>query len=45
MMTATPLKREGFELPEPVRRFFAGEWDSLGLRVEEYEDGDTYAVP
>jgi HSP20 family protein len=43
-MATTLAKREGFELPETVRRFFAGDWESPSLRVEEFEDGDTHVV-
>lgn len=33
-----------FELPEPVRRLFEGDWDSPWPRVEEYRDGETIIV-
>ena len=33
-----------FELPEPVRRLFEGDWDSPWPRVEEYRDGETIVV-
>ena len=37
-------RRERFELPDSVRRFFEGDWDSAALRVEEYQDGSTLVV-
>ena len=37
------LRRAAVDVPEPVRRFFEGDWDSW-LRVEEYQDGDSLVV-
>jgi len=37
------LRRSGFEVPDPVRRFLQGDSDSW-LRVEEYREGDTLVV-
>lgn len=37
------IRRNGIDLPEPVRRFFEGDWDS-GVRVEEYHDSGSYVV-
>src|SRR3712207_6032760 len=37
------LRRAAVDVPEPVRRFFEGDWDSW-LRVEEYQDGDALVV-
>ena len=31
---AAIAKRERFEMPEPVRRCFEGDWDTPALRVE-----------
>ena len=31
-------RRDRFELPESVRRFFEGDWDAPALRVEEYPE-------
>ncbi|HSP76857.1 MAG TPA: Hsp20/alpha crystallin family protein [Cryobacterium sp.] len=41
---AAIAKRERFEMPEPVRRFFEGDWDSPALRVEEFRDGGDLVV-
>ena len=41
---AAIAKRERFEMPEPVRRFFEGDWDTPALRVEEFRDGDKLVV-
>jgi HSP20 family protein len=37
-------RRDRFELPDSVRRFFEGDWDSSGIRVEEYQEGSTLVV-
>ncbi|WP_312181893.1 Hsp20/alpha crystallin family protein [Arthrobacter sp.] len=37
-------RRDRFELPEPMRRFFEGDWDVSSFRVEEYRDGATMVV-
>ncbi len=37
-------RRERFEMPEPVRRFFEGDWENPTLKVEEYRDGNTLVV-
>ena len=37
-------KRERFEMPEPVRRFFEGDWDTPAMRVEEFRDGGNLVV-
>lgn len=37
------LRRIGFEVPEPVRRFLQGETD-FWLRIEEYREGNTLVV-
>jgi len=37
-------RRDRFELPDSVRRFFEGDWESPALRVEEYQDGNTLVV-
>jgi HSP20 family protein len=41
---AAIAKRERFEMPEPVRRFFEGDWDAPTLRVEEFRDGGILVV-
>ena len=41
---ASLARRERFELPEPVRRFFEGDWEVPAFPVEEYRDGDTMVV-
>lgn len=43
-MAAGAARRDRFELPDSVRRFFEGDWDSAALRVEEYQDGSTLVV-
>ena len=37
-------RRDRFELPDSVRRFFEGDWESAALRVEEDQDGSTLVV-
>ena len=37
-------RRDRFELPEPVRRFFEGDWETPAFPVEEYRDGSTLVV-
>ena len=37
-------RREKFEMPEPVRRFLEGDWESPALKVEEFRDGNTLVV-
>jgi HSP20 family protein len=44
MMAGGVARRDRFELPDSVRRFFEGDWDSPGIRVEEYQDGSTMVV-
>lgn len=41
---AAIAKRERFEMPEPVRRFFEGDWDTPTMRVEEFRDGQNLVV-
>lgn len=41
---ASLARRERFELPEPVRRFFEGEWETPSFPVEEYRDGSSMVV-
>ena len=41
---AAMAKRERFEMPEPVRRFFEGDWDTPAMRVEEFRDGGNLVV-
>jgi len=43
-MAGGVARRDRFELPDSVRRFFEGDWDSPALRVEEYLDGRTLVV-
>ena len=43
-MAGGVARRERFEMPDSVRRFFEGDWDSAALRVEEYKDGSTLVV-
>jgi HSP20 family protein len=43
-MAGGVARRDRFELPDSVRRFFEGDWDSPALRVEEYHDGSTLVV-
>ena len=43
-MAGGVARRDRFELPDSVRRFFEGDWDSAALRVEEYQDGNTLVV-
>ncbi|MFD1213176.1 Hsp20/alpha crystallin family protein [Arthrobacter sp. GCM10027362] len=38
------MRRDRFDLPEPFRRFFEGEWEASWLRVEEFRDGQTMVV-
>ncbi|MCG2622105.1 Hsp20/alpha crystallin family protein [Arthrobacter sp. I2-34] len=38
------MRRDRFDMPEPFRRFFEGEWDASWLRVEEFRDGPTMVV-
>ena len=37
-------RRERFEMPDTVRRFFEGDWETPTLKVEEYQDGNTLVV-
>ena len=37
-------RRDRFELPEPVRKFFEGDWEVPAFPVEEYRDGATMVV-
>lgn len=37
-------RRDRFELPEPVRRFFEGDWEVPAFPVEEYREGPTMVV-
>ncbi|TFC43147.1 Hsp20/alpha crystallin family protein [Cryobacterium sp. TMT1-21] len=41
---AAIAKRERFEMPEPVRRFFEGDWDTPTMRVEEFRDGNSLVI-
>ena len=41
---ASLARRERFELLEPVRKFFEGDWDVPAFPVEEYRDGSTMVV-
>ncbi|MEC5182899.1 HSP20 family protein [Cryobacterium sp. MP_3.1] len=43
-MAGGVARRDRFELPDSVRRFFEGDWESAALRVEEYQEGDTLVV-
>ncbi|TFC58652.1 MULTISPECIES: Hsp20/alpha crystallin family protein [unclassified Cryobacterium] len=43
-MAGGVARRDRFELPDSVRRFFEGDWESAALRVEEYHEGDTLVV-
>lgn len=43
-MAGGVARRDRFELPDSVRRFFEGDWESAALRVEEYQDGNTLVV-
>ena len=43
-MAGGVARRDRFELPDSVRRFFEGDWESAALRVEEYQDGNTLMV-
>ena len=43
-MAGGVTRRDRFELPDSVRRFFEGDWDSAALRVEEYQEGSTLVV-
>ena len=43
-MAGAVSRRDRFELPDSVRRFFEGDWDSPALRVEEYQEGATLVV-
>lgn len=38
------MRRDRFDMPEPFRRFFEGDWDASWLRVEEFRDGSTMVV-
>lgn len=37
-------RRDRFELPEPMRRLFEGDWDVPPFRVEEYRDANAMVV-
>ena len=37
-------RRDRFELPDSVRRFFEGGWEPPAMRVEEYQEGSTLVV-
>jgi HSP20 family protein len=43
-MTGGISRRDRFELPDSVRRFFEGDWDAAAMRVEEYREGNTLVV-
>jgi HSP20 family protein len=43
-MTGGIARRDRFELPDSVRRFFEGDWDAAAMRVEEYREGNTLVV-
>ena len=43
-MAGGVARRDRFELPDSVRRFFEGDWESAALRVEEFQDGNTLVV-
>jgi HSP20 family protein len=38
------MRKDRFDIPEPFRRFFEGEWDASWVRVEEFRDGSTMVV-
>lgn len=38
------MRKDRFDIPEPFRRFFEGEWDASWVRVEEFRDGPTVVV-
>lgn len=38
------MRRNPFELLDPVRRFFEGDLESSSIRVEEFVDGKTLVV-
>jgi HSP20 family protein len=38
------MRKDRFDIPEPFRRFFEGEWDASWVRVEEFRDGSTVVV-
>jgi HSP20 family protein len=40
----TLLRRERVDVPEMMRRFFDGDWETGWLRVEEFRDDDTYVM-
>jgi HSP20 family protein len=44
MMAQGMTRRDRFELPDSVRRFFEGDWESSAIRVEEYQEGSTLVV-
>ena len=37
-------RRDRFELPEPMRRLFEGDWDIPAFRVEEFHEGGAMVV-
>jgi HSP20 family protein len=43
-MAGGMARRDRFELPDSVRRFFEGDWESAAMRVEEYQEGTTLVV-
>lgn len=41
---AALAKRDRFDMPDSIRRFFEGDWEAPAIRVEEFKDGDTLVV-
>lgn len=41
---ASLARRERFELPEQVRKFFEGDWEVPAFPVEEYQDGSSMVI-
>ncbi len=41
---ASLARRERFELPEQVRKFFDGDWEVPAFPIEEYQDGSSMVI-
>ena len=41
---ASLARRERFELPEQVRKFFDGDWEVPAFPIEEYQDGSSLVI-
>ncbi|MCC3274664.1 Hsp20/alpha crystallin family protein [Arthrobacter sp. zg-Y20] len=41
---ASLARRERFELPDQVRKFFEGDWEVPAFPIEEYQDGNSMVI-